>query len=247
MTPMLSVIVLSTLGLLALALLPFAWRAKLPLLRRSGARWAVFGWALACGVVLDLASKAYAFEHLPGPRDTIAITSWFSFSHAKNLGAAFGMFERKHAFFMVVTVAALVAVPYFVQVARQRVLGTAAVMGLVLSGVIGNFWDRVVHGHVRDFLDVHTPPSGALYDFFKGTFGTHVWPTFNVADIFITCGAVVVVLLLSKEDAAPAAAPATPGDPAPPAVEAAPPEAEAAPSEPVEAAGVAPAVSEERA
>ncbi len=242
MVPMLTLVIASLVGLIALGvLLPIGARRGVPLLERPGARWAVFALALALGAVLDLASKSYAFGHLPDPGDTVALTSWFSFTHARNLGAAFGMFQGQHTFFMVVTVAALVGVPYFVHAARARVIATAAVMGLILSGVIGNFWDRMVFGYVRDFLDVHTPPAGALHDFFMGTVGRTVWPTFNVADVFITCGAVVVVILLSREEDGEAAEAPAPAEAAP---QAAAPEAPA----PDEAAAPAQAAAaEERA
>ena len=159
-------------------------------------RWVVFGAAFALGAVLDLVTKHWAFTELPSPGSTVALTSWFSFTHARNEGAAFGMFQGQHDFFMVVTVIALVAVPYFVHTVRERALVAALVLGLILSGVVGNFWDRMVYGYVRDFLDVHTPPTGALHDFVVRVTGRDTWPTFNVADVFITCGAAAVVLFM---------------------------------------------------
>jgi len=202
---MLTLIVLSLVALVALAAaLIAAWRLAPGLPERPPVRWVVFAWALLAGTTLDLTTKVYAFAHLPQVGDSVPQTAWFSFTHARNEGAAFGMFQGQHTFFMLVTVFAVVAVPYFVQAARQRVALTAAVMGLILSGVLGNFWDRVVHGYVRDFLDVHTPPSGALYDLCMRLFDTHVWPTFNVADVFITCGAVSVVVLLGHVTEDPA-------------------------------------------
>jgi len=46
---------------------------------------------------------------------------------------------------------------------------------MILSGAIGNLWDRIFHHHVRDFIDVHLG------------FGYH-WPTFNIADALICVG-----------------------------------------------------------
>lgn len=187
--------------------LAVVWRVAPGLLDRRATRWVVFGLALVSGVGLDLITKIHAFTRLPQVGDSVALTSWFAFTHARNEGAAFGMFQGQHTFFMIVTVVAVVAVPYFVQAARQRVALTSLVMGLILAGVLGNFWDRVVYGYVRDFLDVHTPPSGGLFDLCMRLFDTNVWPTFNVADIFITCGAVSVVLLLGQATEDPAGAP----------------------------------------
>ena len=52
-------------------------------------------------------------------------------------------------------------------------------MSLVISGALGNLWDRLVYGFVTDFLDFHA-------------FGYH-WPAFNVADICICIGAALLV------------------------------------------------------
>lgn len=184
-------------------------------------RWLLFLVALVVGAVLDLGTKWWAFRELPLPRNSMPITSWFAFTHATNKGAAFGLFEGQFDFFMIVTVVALVAVPYFVHTAPRRSVGLPIVLGLILSGVIGNFWDRVIHGHVRDFLDVHTPPAGWLHDTCDRLLGRTIWPTFNVADIFITGGALLMILVLGKEEKK--AAPAAPTPPAaPPAAQAGP-------------------------
>jgi signal peptidase II len=53
-------------------------------------------------------------------------------------------------------------------------------LALVLSGALGNAWDRFTIGVVVDFLDFHL--------------GSYHWPAFNVADICICCGAGIVVL-----------------------------------------------------
>ncbi len=164
-------------------------------------RWVLFFVALVLGAVLDLGSKHWAFEALPLPphRGSMPLTSFFAFTLATNKGAAFGMFWGRFEFFMAVTVVAMAGLPYFVHTAPRRAVALPVVLGLILSGVIGNFWDRIIHGHVRDFLDVHTPPSGALFDFFSKTVGSTIWPTFNVADIFITGGALLLVLVLGRD------------------------------------------------
>ncbi len=52
--------------------------------------------------------------------------------------------------------------------------------GMILSGAIGNLWDRIFHHHVRDFIDVHLG------------MGYH-WPTFNIADSLICVGVGLVL------------------------------------------------------
>lgn len=169
-------------------------------------RWILFLVALVLGTALDLGTKHVAFEQLPAYGQSHQVTAWFAFTHAENRGAAFGMFQGQHDFFMLVTVVAFVAVPYFVHTAARRSRAIPIVLGLILAGVVGNFWDRITHGFVRDFLDVHTPPSGALHDVFMSTLGRTVWPTFNVADVFITCGAAAMVVFFGRDEAAAAEA-----------------------------------------
>lgn len=180
-------------------------------------RWVVFLLALLLGTTLDLLTKVIAFDALKAPGDThVVIEGWFSYTHATNKGAAFGLFQGQHTFFMVVSILAFVAVPYFVHTTPRSTRGliTALVLGLILAGVTGNFWDRVVHGHVRDFLDVHTPDSGTAHDLCEKLFGRHVWPTFNVADVFITCGALALVVFLGKDERPAAKGAETPPVPA---------------------------------
>lgn len=157
-------------------------------------RWALFASALVCGLALDLGTKEWAFRALTHQGDSHVVNGYFAFTRATNPGAAFGLFAGQHTFFMLVTVVAFVAVPYFVHVARRAVAATAVVLGLVLSGVVGNFWDRVVHGEVRDFLDVHAPDGSGLASLCDRLFGSHVWPTFNVADMWITGGAIAILV-----------------------------------------------------
>jgi signal peptidase II len=168
------------------------------------ARWAVFGVALLLGTALDLWTKSYFFATLGKIGEPHSVTSFFALTKATNPGAAFGMFRDQHTFFMLVTLAAFVCVPYFLHTARRNPRGTALVLGLILSGVVGNFWDRMAVGEVRDFLDFHTPATGMLHDLCVKLFGTDTWPTFNVADIFITGGAITIIAaqaLLPNPDA----------------------------------------------
>lgn len=65
-------------------------------------------------------------------------------------------------------------------------------LALMLGGAAGNLLDRLVHGRVTDFIDVHAgwqPVSGWLLR----TVGTNRWPTFNVADIGLTCGTTLMI------------------------------------------------------
>jgi signal peptidase II len=99
---------------------------------------------------------------------------------ARNPGAAFGLFPGRHDLFFVVVIAALVAAPCAVHTSpARRAPLVAAAAGLALGGALGNFHDRVLLGHVRDFVDVGL--------------GTDRWPAFNLADALLLVGAPLAV------------------------------------------------------
>jgi signal peptidase II len=156
----------------------FAWRA---------------GYLLAAlGIYFaDQASKAWAVKALRFGDERIVIPGLVKFFYTENPGIAFGQLQEGGAFgrwfFVVLAVAAAIAVfYYFLRTPRNddRVLGACA---LLLAGIIGNLTDRVRLGYVIDFIVLHA--------------GNYHWPTFNVADASITIGALLLAfdLIFSRK------------------------------------------------
>ncbi len=119
------------------------------------------------------------------------IPGFFNLVHVGNTGAAWSMFTGQSVWLALLAVITLVAMFWW-----RRTLGlhhTAAqpAFGLLVGGVIGNLVDRLMHGHVIDFLDFH--------------FGDYVFPTFNVADSGICVGVFWYVLWSLRQPAEPAA------------------------------------------
>jgi signal peptidase II len=189
----------------------------------------IFVVAAVVGLALDLGSKSWAFSqerlHAWGSHIPV-IPGWFDIALSENPGAAWGLLSGKHTFFLVISVAAFLALTYFVHTAPKNAKGGPVVLGLVLAGVAGNFYDRCASGLVRDFLDCHTPDAGFFHDVVAKLFGRTHWPTFNVADMYICLGAgAIVVLFWREEKKAKALAAATKPEATPaPAPVAAPPE-----------------------
>jgi signal peptidase II len=97
-----------------------------------------------------------------------------------NTGALFGMGRDSNLLFALVSVAAAVAILAWSMrpaAGRDRFLSVA--LGLILAGTLGNLYDRVVYGGVRDFLHWYY-----LVD----------WPVFNLADCCLVCGACLLLL-----------------------------------------------------
>ena len=152
-------------------------------------RFARYSWllGLALGVfVLDQVTKLWITAELPfntyGPPGHIELVSgFFNLVHVGNTGAAWSLLSGRStllALLALVTLAAIFLCRRHLALERRPV---QICFGLLCGGFLGNLLDRVVYGHVVDFLDFH--------------FGSYIYPTFNVADSGIVCGVVLYVLV----------------------------------------------------
>lgn len=144
--------------------------------------------------LLDRLTKSWAQEVLMGG-GRMRIFSWLTFDYLENRGAAFGILQGKIWFFALLTlVISFLLIRYYraekdrVSQSKRRLLAWAC--GLVLGGGLGNLVDRVGQGYVVDFIVVHF-------------IGRRQFPTFNVADIGVTIGTlllIIYVLMTSSDD-----------------------------------------------
>jgi signal peptidase II len=152
-------------------------------------RW-VFVWAALGTVVLDLITKLIAEASLLRTPGVSVFGDWFQLRLVYNQGAAFGLHVGPYSRWIFFTVA-LVAVFVLARMSRSSPIGDRfrqLALGLVAGGAVGNLIDRIRSARgVVDFLDVGV---GALR-----------WPTFNVADIAVSCGAIALAISLWREDA----------------------------------------------
>jgi signal peptidase II len=125
------------------------------------------------------------------------ILPFFNLTWAENCGISLSMFSRcdDTQRWILVAITALVAIAVAVWMTRERAKGDVFALSLILGGAIGNILDRIRHGFVVDFADLHF-----------GTFRPFL--IFNVADACITIGVLLLVaralLLREKAPAAPA-------------------------------------------
>ncbi len=155
----------------------------------SGADRRVFLAAAVTTVVLDLITKLAAEATLLRTPGISVIGDWFQLRLVYNQGAAFGLHVGPYSrwvFFAVALLAVFVLTRMSISApAGDRFRQLA--LGLVAGGAAGNLADRVRSSRgVVDFLDVGV---GALR-----------WPTFNVADIAVSCGAIALAISLWRED-----------------------------------------------
>lgn len=141
--------------------------------------------------ILLLSLPLYAVDQLTkqlvlriiGPYDArIVVPDFFSLVNVTNTGAAFGSFRGNNAFFIVISIIALLVVVSLLTRRRRPDILRDVSLALLLAGILGNLTDRLLYGHVIDFL----------------LFNLHVryanpWPAFNVAD---SCISIAVVLFI---------------------------------------------------
>nr|WP_184042875.1 signal peptidase II [Roseospira visakhapatnamensis] len=133
--------------------------------------------------VADQITKYIVFVGIqPPPYGGLDVTSFLSLVSVMNRGVSFGLFSSGSPWapFILTAIAATVvaALTFWLRQAETRMLSIS--LGMLIGGAIGNAIDRLVHGAVMDFVNLHWE-------------GYH-WPAFNVADAAITVGAVLMVL-----------------------------------------------------
>ena len=149
--------------------------------RRTTPLWIWLAIAVAV-VLLDQLTKTLITRSFQ-LNDVRTITPFFDLVRAHNTGAAFSFLAgasgwQRWFFIGLGLVAAVFIVWLLARHGGQRMFGWA--LALILGGALGNVIDRMLHGHVVDFLQVH--------------WNQHYFPSFNVADSAITIGAVLLIL-----------------------------------------------------
>lgn len=139
------------------------------------------------GFVADRITKVWATNTLLDKENIEIINGYFRLSYLKNEGAAFGMFKGNFFFLYVVTSLFILAMLVYVILKKQKSILMQLSFGLLLAGAIGNMYDRIVQKYVVDFIQVHY-------------LDKHYFPTFNIADICVSIGTVLLVIYLLKEE-----------------------------------------------
>ncbi len=150
------------------------------MIKSTGLHWL---WLVVLVFVLDQWSKHLAMAHLM-LYEPLPIIPSLNLTLAENRGAAFSFLSTASGwqrwFFVVLAlgVSTLLVVWLSRLNARQRLQASA--LAFILGGALGNVWDRMVYGHVIDFIDVY--------------YADWHFPVFNIADSAITVGAVLLIL-----------------------------------------------------
>jgi signal peptidase II len=146
---------------------------------------------------LDQWTKFLVMRNVPGDGSAVPVLpksgGFLSLVNVTNTGAAFGSFKGNNTFFVILSCVALLVVVGLLVRRRTIDAWRDVSLALLLAGILGNLTDRLLHGHVIDFLlvNLHVPYANP-------------WPAFNVADSCI-CIAVVCFIIHSFLEKKPAA------------------------------------------
>ena len=111
------------------------------------------------GLLLDLLSKHYVIQALPNVGDSMdVIPGFINFIHVQNSGAAWGIFEGRSIFLIIVSILILGIYIWFYALRLKKLKNASSItlgisVGFIAGGCIGNLVDRIAFGYVRDFIN----------------------------------------------------------------------------------------------
>lgn len=136
-------------------------------------------------VALDQLTKMAVASQIPfntyyDPPPLPVLEGFFYLVHIGNRGSAWGLMQDYQAILIGIAVLALALIFYMRRQLVRPHLALQYSFGLLCGGIVGNLSDRLVHGHVVDFIDVHLPG--------------YRWPAFNIADSGICIGVFLYII-----------------------------------------------------
>jgi signal peptidase II len=140
-------------------------------------------------VAADLVTKAWIRSHMTLYQSIPVLGDFFRLTYTQNPGAAFGIHVGTHSrvVFLLLSICALAVLAYLYRVTSSDDRLRLWAVALVSAGAVGNIIDRLRFPRgVVDFLDVGLGP--------------HRWPVFNVADMAVSTGAVLLLLSFYLEE-----------------------------------------------
>jgi signal peptidase II len=135
---------------------------------------------------LDQLTKLWVISRFYYGETLVVVPGFFDLTHVRNPGGAFSFLashsasDLRLAFFLTAGAIGIALLLVFYRRLPGDALLSAAALGTVLGGALGNLTDRIAHGEVIDWLDLHV--------------GAYTWPTFNIADSCIVVGVCILIL-----------------------------------------------------
>jgi signal peptidase II len=148
----------------------------------------VFWIIVAAVIALDRISKLLVVKNMQLGQFIELGKTGMGLRYVRNTGAAFSFFVGRTSFLLIFTALLMSAILfYYIKYRGSMSRAEHIFLAMILGGGLGNFLDRLIYGYVVDFLDIR------------------ILPIFNVADICITCGCLLLILVVLYFDKGKAA------------------------------------------
>jgi signal peptidase II len=142
---------------------------------------------IIAGILLDRITKIWAASSLLENGDIVIINGFFSLSYLENRGAAFGIFQNRVYLLAAVTVVVMLGMLYYILKHKPESRLLRISFAMIISGGLGNLYDRIVYKYVVDFIMFHYRD-------------VYYFPSFNVADMTLVAGTGLLILYMIKEE-----------------------------------------------
>jgi signal peptidase II len=157
-------------------------------------RWKIFVITAPLTIALDQLTKVWARAALEIAPNGVGIPvpvieNYWDWRLSQNPGSAFGLFNSTSGariFLSIIGIVAVTAIVWMLRKARDDQRRLAVALGLVAGGAVGNLYDRIVYGQVTDFV--------------VWKWHDKEWPTFNVADVALVVGVLMLFFDMGKDD-----------------------------------------------
>jgi len=139
-------------------------------------------WVTAGGVtLLDQLTKLIIIKNFVPGESLVVIDGFLKLTYVQNFGAAFGILQGESWFLLICAIALVAGIVIYQY--KQQISGiTNVVLAIIVGGAVGNLLDRWIYGYVIDFFDLGW------------------WPVFNIADIAIVSGGIILAGFLLRDN-----------------------------------------------
>jgi|TARA_B100001093_G_scaffold518207_1_gene602276 signal peptidase II len=130
--------------------------------------------------ILDRVTKIFIINHQTNNQN-IFVNDYLNFELIWNTGIGFGLLSQNaNMYYHLISLLILSVIIFLIYLMIKAEYLEKILFSLILGGALGNFYDRIIYYAVPDFIDFH------INDFH--------WFTFNIADIFITLGIILILI-----------------------------------------------------
>ena len=133
--------------------------------------------------ILDQISKAIISTYLTLGKSIKLIKDFFYLTYIHNTGASWGILKNNTTLLIILSIIALIILIRYSNSFKNTKLNVCG-LGFLMGGILGNLADRILYGYVIDFFDFYI----FNYDF----------PIFNIADIFIVIGVILLIISIVR-------------------------------------------------